>query len=152
MSKYKTQVFEVDNKFICMIEELNLISKGNSLDEAYNSLNLEKIEYFRKMEESGLTLESPSLSSSQKPQSNENLKLFVLKSLAISFMCLFLFTISGLVGGIALMKGISTVDEKVSSRAMKVTNLSEKEKLDLFKVKLQTFKPYLIEVKKVLNE
>jgi predicted RNase H-like HicB family nuclease len=150
MSSFKTQVYEVDNKFICLIEELNLISQGNTLEEAFSLINNEKNEYLERMKDSNLSVPSgdKQIASSQ---SSEILS-FIFKGLIVFFMSILLFVISGFVGGVAFKSGVDTVSEKVSSRTEKVKNLSDEEKVVLFRKKLNTFKPYLLEIKKALNE
>ncbi len=148
MNKYNTQIFEVNGEFILMIKELNIIVKDKSLEGAYCSLNKEKSDYLLRMENAGLSIGSDSFSSPKV----SNIREFILKSLIITGLCLLLFAISGFIGGVSFKKGMNTVGEKVSSRASEISTLSEEEKLKLFREKLDTVKPYIIELKKVINE
>lgn len=150
MEQYQTQVIELNNEYICLIEELGLITKGRTLDEAYSAISIERSSYLEKMKDCNLETYFARVDGSARGK--EEVKLFILKSLIITVLCILLFGISGFVGGMSLKRGFNLVQEKVIERSSTVANLSEEEKLELFKSKLNTMKPYFVELKKTLND
>lgn len=148
MNSYKTQIFEVNNEFVLVIDELNLIAKDTSLDEAYKKINSEKESYLSLMKESGLELPGHSKVTGH----TSSIKDFILKSIIITSLSISLFAVCGFIGGMSFKKGMKSVASKLSERTEDISKLTEEEKLELFKEKLKIFKPYLLEVKKAVDE
>lgn len=150
---YTTQIIKKGDQFTFVVPELGLFYRDTSLEQGFQAVEKKKVEYLQNMYGQGLNAEVVSPGSSFVEKS-PSLKLYMIK--------LFIFFVIFISSSLFV---ISRLDQMLSAQRLQLQNVfmqdswmsgsspkDQDKKLSKFKQKLEELKPYILEIKKVLNE
>ncbi|ATH06692.1 hypothetical protein BIY24_01680 [Halobacteriovorax marinus] len=147
MKSSTIQVIEKNNSFILHDSSLNIITSSDNIETAFNEYVLSRDEYLKSMKDSGLDF----VLSTKRP-ANSDRGFFIKRAFIITIFATFVVAIGGFSGGVFFKLGSELASQKVNDSFKKFDDLSEEEKLLIFKEKLEVLKPYYVELKKMAEE
>ena len=146
--KENIEISQLKDCYICQESTYNLIAKGATAEEAFEKFNTIKAEYLKQVEEyeliNNINLYKLHEEKILSPKLRENIKK--------NTLTLFFIILWGFGFGASFKLAFSHTSKVIASKSSKFTDLSEKEKLSIFRDKLQVVKPYIMEIKKLLTE
>jgi len=150
---YYTLITKGENTFNIFVPLLGIYGTAPSLDDAYSLLNDKKTEYYNNLDgiDALHAIPLPEMkkngANSFRPSFIENIFSRIL-SLAIY---LIFFVLLLLVLGVSIDKKLEKLSSKISSFENTPEN-KKIERIDRFKTKINELRPYVKEIKQLINE
>lgn len=158
-ARFRTIIEKSGDEYVCAIPELCLITVAEDSATALSSIEHKKNDYFQKMLSYGLeedfSLPMNFVQLQERSHFWNDLKFFLIKNIVLTMCLILLVSVSGFVAGYFFKQGVVFFEGRVTEKVGYVfnsTDQKQEERIDKFKEKIKSLKPYVKEIKKLFED